>query len=271
MKKHEKLASGDTQSQDTQTTEVPPEGNGNGSGTGTGTGNEEPGGTGKKRKSSKPNSRYFINMQLWRNARLNSLSEPDIASRVAAFTYTPEKFQEAEALEAQTNTLFNQRELAKARPKALTLEINKGRMETDILANRHMQLLELAHEDDLETIEKLMGRQAFIRNHAAWLDHRKRFYANLQTMPGVMDNLMLFNVTLEEVAEAEQKVLAVEATIAQRQAAQGEVQRLTALKNQAYRSFGKWMEDYFEVVEIALKDEPELKEKLGIKVPFGKS
>ena len=42
----------------------------------------------------------------------------------------------------------------------------------------------------------------------------------------------------------------------------------TAVKSELYRKLRQWMKDYYKVVEMAFREQPQLKEKVGIVVPY---
>ena len=42
----------------------------------------------------------------------------------------------------------------------------------------------------------------------------------------------------------------------------------TAYKNKLYRKLWRWMKDFYQVVEMAFREKPQLKEKVGIVVPY---
>ncbi len=221
-----------------------------------------------KTTKKKKNSKFQDFMLFAHNLVTVTLAETEILALVSPYTYTPEKFQEATAFKQAIEDSFVNRETALAKQKALTQDIHGKRREAQPEIDFHVGIGQAVFSDDQERLDALLLEDPAFRNQPEWLLKNKLRYRNFITLPGVADAMALHGVTLEALQGTEQKILAMEAAIGVRQAAKGEVQRITAAKNKILRQYKKWVRDYLKVVDVALQAEPELKEKLGVKVPF---
>jgi hypothetical protein len=96
------------------------------------------------------------------------------------------------------------------------------------------------------------------------LAEARRFYEALLADPALLEALAVRRVT---AADAERAVADVEAAVgagAVQTAEAGEAQVATAERDTAVEAVAGYWEDFSEVVEVALEDEPQLRETLGM-------
>ena len=95
-----------------------------------------------------------------------------------------------------------------------------------------------------------------------------RFFDKSLELPERQAQLAKYNVPLEMLQQGQQEMAdAVEADKVKRsKKADSEV--ATETKSELYRNLRQWMKDYYKVVEMAFREKPQLKEKVGIVVPY---
>ncbi|NIM11792.1 MAG: hypothetical protein GTO45_06705 [Candidatus Aminicenantes bacterium] len=101
-----------------------------------------------------------------------------------------------------------------------------------------------------------------------WLNHSKYIYRKILGTPDALAGYANYNITQEKLEAGQQKVLDTEAAHANRQRLKADAENATAEKNKAFRKLEAWMKKYLKVVDIALEDAPQYKEKVGIVVPY---
>lgn len=79
-----------------------------------------------------------------------------------------------------------------------------------------------------------------------------------------MKSLSKYNVTPESLLEGQKLVAELEASRASYLKEKGESQNTTDLKDEAFRKLNSWMSDFKSIARIALEDQPQLLEALGI-------
>ncbi|MCP5108101.1 MAG: hypothetical protein GY950_32235 [bacterium] len=129
----------------------------------------------------------------------------------------------------------------------------------------------LAFKDDPESLEILglnrkRGKQD--QTFGGWAAFGSRFFEKAVASPEMQAELAKFNIPLTLLETGNQQMTdAVEAD-KEKRSKKADAENATAYKNQLYRKLLKWMKDFYKIVEIAFRELPQLKEKVGIVVPY---
>jgi anion-transporting ArsA/GET3 family ATPase len=102
------------------------------------------------------------------------------------------------------------------------------------------------------------------RSLSGWLEQARAFYTNLLGDSGFLTALSAYGYTQ---AKLEQEAALVEQVIAKHMAQKkemGEAQEATAMRDKALDNLAKWISDFRAVVKVALEEDPQQLEKLGI-------
>jgi hypothetical protein len=100
-----------------------------------------------------------------------------------------------------------------------------------------------------------------------WLDQATTFYDNALANEDIQADLARFNITPEVLAEGQAAVEAVARANSQQEQEKGDAQAATAVRDDAVEALDEWMSEFRVAARIALEDEPQQLEKLGIRVP----
>ncbi len=126
----------------------------------------------------------------------------------------------------------------------------------------------LAFEGDPNMLEILGLTGIRDRTFGGWAAFGGRVFEKSLETPERQAQLAKYNVPLEMLQQGQQEMAdAVEADKVKR-SKKADAQVATAAKNELYRKLRQWMKDYYKVVEIAFRENPQLKEKVGIVVPY---
>lgn len=102
---------------------------------------------------------------------------------------------------------------------------------------------------------------------SGWLKQAKAFYANSLNNKPILEALGEFCVTSEKLKEAQALVLDVESKINAQLKEMGEAQAATVKRDDALDELQEWMSDFVEISRIALENESQYLEVLGIVEP----
>jgi hypothetical protein len=127
----------------------------------------------------------------------------------------------------------------------------------------------LAFQDNPEVYEQLLldGKRA--RNFGGWKAQVERFYDKTLNSETILAQLAKYDVTREQLEQGHQEFQDVITAADHKKSVKADAEHATQLKNEAYNDLVAWMKDFYKIVEIAFKKNPQFKEKVGIVVPYG--
>lgn len=197
----------------------------------------------------------------------NALNHKEIQKGLSAFRYARKKLLEGKALCEQTHMLhmskFDKYGSQYQTSNTLKEEVALVKMQY----KRHLQIARLAFEDNRGVQEKLKLKGKRKENLDGWLEQATAFYYYID---GVMEDITRYGADQEELIQTKVMVEALSATKQQQLQTRGEAQHATQQRNIALKQLNNWMKKFRQTARIALQEEPQLLEILGIKVPSQK-
>lgn len=194
------------------------------------------------------------------NARKNA----QIKAALAQYGYNEPRLQEGEdKLEAAQQWLQEQKDLYVSKAE-LSRQIAEDEQELVALYKNHLTIARFAFRTDeiWQRMLELNTRQASDR--AGKLEQMRTFYRRLTT-PAI-NTLKKFGAVTEEVAQAQAMADALVDVLSNRQSRLAEAQQATQYRNQAIEAWDTWLGRFTRVAEVALMDQPQLLEALGVEV-----
>lgn len=195
----------------------------------------------------------------------NSLDSPEIMEAVAAYGYDKAALEYGKSLLEQATTLYHQK------IREDNEQSRAGHVYDESFDRAHgyyMDLVEVARREfkyDPDTYRRLglFGRR--IRVFTDWLPQVKHFYQEAQE-PDILKALGKWNIDKQRLekglALVDETVVAHDRHIKEA----GEAQEITPERDAAVDAIYDWTDDYQTIAVIALKDKPQLLEKIGILV-----
>ncbi len=101
---------------------------------------------------------------------------------------------------------------------------------------------------------------------AAWLADARQFYSGLAAQPELAARLGSYGITEARLAPARAALDALELADQAHEHARGASQAALATRRAAFAALHAWMSDFMKIARIALEDEPQLLESLGVRV-----
>ena len=194
----------------------------------------------------------------------NVEKQSEIATIMAEFGYDETLLTEGKTLLTKTRQAFdfnkkeddqtteaykNFTELKENLAKTYTLHRKKGKV---IFRKEPTTLNKLALTGSLPT--------AYIK----WLETVKKFYTVAAADSDVQSKLVRLKITTEEINGTIQLITNLELARAEYLREKGESQDSTKSKDKAFGEIDDWMSEFYAVAKIALEDNPQLLESLGI-------
>jgi transcriptional antiterminator len=115
----------------------------------------------------------------------------------------------------------------------------------------------------METQLQLKGNRK--RDWAGWTAQVFSFYSRVEAEGMVM--MKKHGAKAEEVAQGKAMAEALMAIHQQKKSNAGDAQSATQKRDEALKALERWIADFKKVARVALQDDPQLLEALGIVVP----
>jgi hypothetical protein len=194
------------------------------------------------------------------NARKNA----QIKAALAQYGFNDSRMQEGEdKLNAAEEWQQTQKDLYTDKSE-LSRQLAEDEQELLEMYTNHLTIARFAfrNDEDWQKTLQLNGPRATVR--AGKLDQIRTFYRRLTT-PAI-NTLKKFGAVTEEIAQAQAMANALVDILGNRQNKLAEAQQATQYRNQALEDWDMWFDRFSRVAEVALMDQPQLLEALGIEV-----
>ncbi len=114
---------------------------------------------------------------------------------------------------------------------------------------------------------QLMINGSFPKSYPTLIERTEKFFNTLNTNPELLAQLSRLAVIKEDIAQGLGLIGELKGFRAKYQVERGESQEATKAKDKALKELEDWIIDFKEIAELALEDQPQLQESLGIFVP----
>ena len=200
-----------------------------------------------------------------RIATTNAAEVQAIAAALNTYGFTQERLQEGRTLYEAALASNSTKQQQYGNQYDSTAKLNE---QLDTLADTYTKHLKIARiaitQPGQAQALSLLGPRK--RPFAARLAQIKQFYTNALSNPDILAALAKYNITKKILEDTQTDIAAVETTSATREQLKGAAQAATQTRNEHLKQLETWMKEFRTIAKIALKDEPQLLESLGILV-----
>ena len=207
--------------------------------------------------------------QLIENNRIalaNVENQPVIAATMAEYGYDLTVITKGRELLGATITAFNfnQQEDNESIQARANFDAKLSLM-TEKYAS-HRRKAKVVFRKDEVTLKQLGLTGTYSRAYVKWIVTMKTFYNGVRSDAAHLAKLLVFKITEEEISACIAEINALETTRALYLKEVGESQEATKAKDKALAELEEWMSDFYAVAKIAMEDQPQLLESLGLLV-----
>jgi len=132
---------------------------------------------------------------------------------------------------------------------------------------RHVKLARVALRNDRGAYEALQLAGGRKQSTSGWIQQSKIFYANALASADILAKLSVLTMTAEALTAGQILVTEVEAKLSIQLKEKGEAQAATQARDAAFDDLQDWMSDFVAIARIALENDSQLLEMLGIVEP----
>ncbi|MDM8160584.1 hypothetical protein QUH73_12230 [Labilibaculum sp. K2S] len=205
-------------------------------------------------------------IETFRISLANVENQPKIAATMAEFGYDLSTITKGrELLEATISAFnFNQQEDNETIQARADFDAKVTLMTEKYTS--HRRKAKVAFRKDEVVLKQLGLAGNYSKAYTKWITTMKTFYNGVQTNAAHLAKLLVYKITEEEIAACITEINALETTRTLYLKEVGESQEATKLKDKALADLEEWMSDFYAVAKIAMEDQPQLLESLGLLV-----
>ncbi|MEL7069858.1 MAG: hypothetical protein AAGN15_14555 [Cyanobacteria bacterium J06581_3] len=194
----------------------------------------------------------------------NSLNNPQILAAVKDFGYDTKRLNQGKAL---YNALAAA-QLEKSSESGEQISASEAvQAQWETSKKSYMRLVKVARvalKKEGGAISQLALSGKRKESLSGWLSQANQFYQNALSSPAILKALKEFGITDKKLTAGLQEVKAVEAANLAQEKEKGEAQAATQKRDAALDAMQDWLSDYLAIAKVALEEEPQLLEGLGV-------
>lgn len=194
----------------------------------------------------------------------NSLADPVVKEALATYGYSGETLAAGKTLYEETIALQNTQKKEYGDQVAATSELNDIWETADQQYMKTLKIARIAFQDHPKADRAVMlfGRRK--ESLSGWLAQAQIFYANILNDADLMDSLVKYGYTTEKIQQESTLLNQIAAKNQEQRKEMGEAQASTQARDKKIDELAKWVSDLRAVAKVALADDPQQLEKLGI-------
>lgn len=194
----------------------------------------------------------------------NAASQTQISTTLAEYGYDSATMATGKALYEETRQAFDSNKKETDKSKAAYDIFDSKRKELANIYSFHRKKAKVVFRKDPVTADKLEITGTMPQAYIKWLETVKKFYSLALADSDIQTKLSRLKITLEALTAANALIPEIETTRAAYLKEKGESQDATAIKDAAFAKLDDWMSEFYSVARIAMEDNPQLLEALGL-------
>ena len=196
----------------------------------------------------------------------NALNNPKVLGYLSDFGYTKAKIQQGKQLYnvAATAQLAQQAEAGDQ--ISATTEVNEAWETAKKSYMRFLKVARVAFKSNSGVATQLDLGGTRKKSLSGWMAQAKQFYKNALDNKAVLSELKEFGITEAKLKAGLAELAVIEQANMIQEREKGEAQAATEKRDAALDELQDWLSDYLAIAKVALEEEPQLLEGLGVLV-----
>jgi len=196
----------------------------------------------------------------------NSNDDEQISALILPYKVDEQKLEEGLTLCTRAYKVENQQIKLHGQQYRAYKNFEKAFAEVDEVYQIHLKFLKISFEKDTEKLKEISAYGNRSANIPNWFKQAFAFYQNTVVDEEAMAELDSYGITAEMFQENESKITKVEAAFHAHRIKLGAAQDAVVQRDDVFKELATYVKRLRAICRIALKDHPQLLEKLGIKV-----
>jgi hypothetical protein len=195
----------------------------------------------------------------------NSKDDEQISALILPYKVNEQKLEEGLALCTRAYKVENLQIKLHGQQYRAYKKFEKAFAEVNEVCQIHLKFLKISFEKDTEKLKEISAYGTRSANIPNWFKQAFAFYQNTVVDEEAMAELDSYGITAEMFQENESKITEVEAAFLAHKIKLGAAQDAVVQRDDVFKELATYVKRLRAICRIALKDHPQLLEKLGIK------
>jgi hypothetical protein len=196
----------------------------------------------------------------------NAYSDPYIKEQILSHGYDDKRFEEGRTIQQKAWKARERKLMIVSESKSLNKELRDSFRDKEKLLTGDIRLLKDYFFRDKVVREKLNLRGVKKRSMTVYFERARTLYDTLLKEQDILDQVVKLNLTREIVQGKLDEVDELEKVYKKFKSVNKESQDVTAEWNKEYQNLFDWIRVFQDACRIALRERPQLLEKVGILV-----
>jgi len=195
----------------------------------------------------------------------NVANHPRVKQQMEQFGYTAERMQEVYDLLRQAEALKAEKKNHYSQKYALAKQMKDDVNALKALYMEHLNIARFAFRKDAYMQDQLELKGLRKKDWAGWLAQVISFYTRVEAKGLAV--MKRNGAPAEEIVQGKAMAEALMAAYQNKKSNAGDAQSATQKRDAVLRALDRWVSDFKKIAQVALQDDPQLLEVLGIMVP----
>ncbi|RJE73154.1 hypothetical protein BGP76_00185 [Reichenbachiella sp. MSK19-1] len=197
----------------------------------------------------------------------NALGNPSLLETLSEYGYTAEVLAVGKALYEDAKVKQEKQKKEYGEQYQATDALDAAKYAANKAYIKQVKLARIVLKDNRGALEALdiSGRRK--QTYSGWLSQASVFYTNALADATVLAELSKLSITEAVLTASKEAVADVADKLAVQLKEKGDAQAATEVRDRAVEELEDWMGDFIGIARVALQDEPQMLEMLGIVEP----
>jgi len=203
-------------------------------------------------------------LERYRVALENATSQPEIATIMAEFGYDSALIEEGKNLFTQTRQAYDNNVKEDDETSQAYSNFMDKKKQLEDTYSLHRKKAKVVFRNEPEIMKRLIIDGTVPKAYVNWLEIVKKFYTEVLADTTLQTKLSRLKVSVEDLNAANTLITELETARAVYMKEKDESQDATTAKDNVFAKLDSWMSEFYAVARIALEDNIQLLEALGV-------
>ncbi len=195
----------------------------------------------------------------------NATRHPKVKQKMEQYGYTATRIQEGQNLIDQLTLLQHEKESCYSQGNALKQQLKNDVKALKALYIEHLTIARFAFRGNAYMEAQLQLKGSRKKDWAGWTAQILSYYSRVEAEG--MAAMKKHGAKAEEMAQGKAMAEALTAIYQQKKSNAGDAQSATQKRDDVFKALNRWAGNFKKVARIALQDDPQLLEALGMVIP----
>ena len=197
----------------------------------------------------------------------NSRTHEEVKKQLAGLGYTEERLDEGYNLYDNAAKMQEIKVKEYAEKLDATGQLDTAKMDAHKVYMTHVKIARVAFSDNVKFSETLILLPRRKLSYTGWLEQSEMFYSQALSNDEIIAGMAKYGITKNKLKQGEALVNNVRNKLKTQLTEKAEAQEATQNRDKAFDAMEDWLSDFISIARIALEENPQYLEMLGIVEP----